>query len=150
MKFFAATLLATAALGVNLQVQAQEKPLGDELRKEIRGFVKKVAKEVDANGNGKVSANEVRKALRAAGVPTKTIKEIVSGFKEENDNKAMPINDIAKEVLDGARAAIAAGATREDVRNVLDLVANAESAGDAIETIDDAIDAVAELDNAQF
>ena len=60
MKFFAATLLATAALGVNLQVQAQGGPLGDDLRKEIRGFVKKVAKEVDANGNGKVSANEVR------------------------------------------------------------------------------------------
>ena len=58
MKFFAATLLATAALGVSLQ--AQGGPLGDDLRTEIRRFVKKVAKEVDANGNGKVSANEVR------------------------------------------------------------------------------------------
>ena len=78
---------------------------------------------------------------------TKTIKEIVSGFKEENDNKAMPINDIAKEVLDGARAAIAAGNTREDVKKTLDAVVNADSVADALDLVGEAMDAV---DNAQF
>ena len=147
MKFFAATLLATAALGVNLQAQAQGGPLGEDLRKEIRSFARKVAKEVDANGNGKVSANELRQALRAANVPTPQIKEIVSGFKAENDGKAIPIDDIVQEVLDGARAAIAAGNTREDVKKTLDAVVNADSVADALDLVGEAMDAV---DNAQF
>ena len=115
MKFFAATLLACAALGVKLQGG----PLGEDLRKEIKGAVRGLIKDVDANGNGKISANEVRQALRAAGAEPKLTNAIVRGFKEEMDGKQLPVETLMQEVLDGAREAIKEGATRDQVRQAL-------------------------------
>ena len=118
MKFFAATLLACAALGVNLQ-QNGKGPLGEDLRKEIKGAVRGLIKDVDANGNGKISANEVRRALRAAGAEPKLTNAIVRGFKEEMEGKQLPTDVLMQEVLDGAREAIKEGATRDQVRQAL-------------------------------
>ena len=121
MKFFAATLLAAAALGVSLQGK-DKGPLGEDLRKELKAFVKKIAYDADADGNGKVKTSDVRQALRDAEVPVKYRKQIAEGFKAENDGVALPVDILMEEVLDGARAAIKDGASRDDVRRALNLV----------------------------
>ena len=123
MKFFAATLLAAAALGVSLQGK-DNGPLGEDLRKELRAFVKKIATDADADGNGKVKTSDVRQALRDAGVePPAVRKQIAEGFKAENDGVALPVDILMEEVLDGARNAIKnEGASRDDVRRALNLV----------------------------
>ena len=55
MKFFSATLLATAALGIRLQAI----DISEGLKKDVLGAVDNFAKEVDADGNAAISPSEI-------------------------------------------------------------------------------------------
>ena len=74
MKFFAATLLATAVFGVSLTAQGG---LPTEVKKQVRGAVRDMMGDQETIG-----LQEVKDILRAEGAPKELIKAIAAEFKQ--------------------------------------------------------------------
>ena len=99
MKVFAATLLATAALGVHLQASSLTNELEPKLKKDVLAAVNGLIKNLDIDSDGHIYSNEVRQALLARGADKQMAAGISRGLSNYTEGDGISAEDLRKVML---------------------------------------------------
>ena len=99
MKVFAATLLATAALGVHLQASSNKYGLNSTLEKDVLAATNRLIKDVDKDGDGHLYSKEITQALLANKADPAMANGLARGFSEETEGDGISADDLRDVML---------------------------------------------------